>query len=78
MEGVERARVDQSLDGDRRLAGDEDVNQQGEVTWGGEGERDGKREGAAQPGPYWLGRSFFGREEGSKVVWGVKGGGTDV
>ena len=47
QEGVGRARVNQSRNGDRRLAGDEDMNQQGKVTWGGVGKGDGKREGAA-------------------------------
>ena len=81
QEGVGRARVNQSRNGDRRLAGDEDMNQQGKVTWGGVGKGDGKREGAAQPRLYWLGRSFFGREEVSKVVlgdWVMGGGGTGV
>ena len=79
--GVGRPRVDQGLDGDRRLAGNEDVDQQGEMTRGGEGERRRRRGSASQPGPYWLGCPFFGREEVSKVVWGDwgrKGGGRGV
>ena len=38
-ERIERTRVDQSLDGNRRLAGHEYVDQQGEMT------RDGVRKG---------------------------------
>ena len=37
-EGVRRTRVDQRLNGDRRLTGDEDVDQQGKVTGNGVGE----------------------------------------
>ena len=37
-EGVGRTRVDQRLNGNRRLAGDEDVDQQGKVTGNGVGE----------------------------------------
>ena len=38
-EGVRRTRVDQRLNGNRRLTGDEDMNQQGKVTGNGVGER---------------------------------------
>ena len=69
-EGVGRTRVDQSLDGNRRLAGNEYVDQQGKVARDGEGKRGRRRGSAAQPGPYWLGWPFFGREEVSKVVLG--------
>ena len=68
QEGVRRTRVDQRLDGDRRLAGHEYVDQQGKVTGNGVGEGYRKRKVASQPGPYWLGCPFFGREEVSKVV----------
>ena len=37
-EGVRRTRVDQRLNGNRRLIGDEDVDQQGKVTGNGVGE----------------------------------------
>ena len=79
--GVGRTRVDQSLAGDRRLAGNENVDQQGKVARGGERKGDRRGGSASQPGPYWLGCPFFGREEGSKEVWGEggkKGGGTGV
>ena len=38
QEGVRRTRVDQRLNGNRRLTGDEDVDQQGKVTGNGVGE----------------------------------------
>ena len=38
QEGVGRTRVDQRLNGDRRLIGNEDMNQQGKVTGNGVGE----------------------------------------
>ena len=50
--GVGRTRVDQSLDGDRRLAGHEYVDQQGKTARGGEGKRGRWRRSASQPGPY--------------------------
>ena len=75
-EGVRRTRVDQRLNGDRRLTGDEDMNQQGKVTRNGVGEGNRKRKGASQPGPYWLGWPFFGREVSKGVGGeGVRGGG---
>ena len=80
QEGVRRTRVDQRLNGNRRLAGDEDVDQQGEIARNGVGEGNRKRKRASRPGPYWLGCPFFGREV-SKVVWGdgvMGGGGADV
>ena len=40
---------------------DEELNQQNKVTRGGVGEGGWGRKSAAQPGPYWLGESFFGR-----------------
>ena len=43
-EGVGRTRVDQSLDGNRRLAGNEYVDQQGKVARGGEGKGGRRRE----------------------------------
>lgn len=52
------------MDRDEWLAWDQDVHKKGEMTrvrvrkWGG------NRKGTAQPGPYWLGLSFFGRGEG--------------
>ena len=67
-ERIGRARVDQSLDGNRRLARHEYVDQQGKMARGWEGEGGRKRRCASQPGPYWLGCPFFGREEVSKVV----------
>ena len=79
-EGIGRTRVDQSLDGNRRLAGHEYVDQQGEMARGGEGKGGRRRGSTSQPGPYWLGCPFFGRG-GSKAVWedwGKKGGGTGV
>ena len=69
QKGVRRTRVDQRLDGNRRLTGHEYVDQQGKMTRNGVGEGNRKRKGASQPGPYWLGCPFFGREV-SKVVWG--------
>ena len=80
-ERIGRTRVDQSLDGNRRLAGHEYVDQLGEMARGVEGKGGRKRRSASQPGPYWLGCPFFGREEVSKVVWGdwgKEGGGTGV
>ena len=68
QEGVGRTRVDQRLDGNRRLTGHEYVDQQGEMARDGEGKGGRKRRGASQPGSYWLGCPFFGRE-GSKAVW---------
>ena len=38
QEGVRRTRVDQRLNGNRRLTGDEDMNQQYKVTGNGVGE----------------------------------------
>ena len=68
QEGVERTRVDQRLDGNRRLTEHEYVDQQGEIARDGVRKGDRKRKGASQPGPYWLGCPFFGREV-SKAVW---------
>ena len=67
-ERIGRTRVGQSLDGNRRLAGHEYVDQQGEMAGGGEGKRGRKRGSASQPGPYWPGCPVFGRAEVSKVV----------
>ena len=78
QEGIGRTRVDQRLDGNRRLAGHEDVDQQSEMARDGERKGGRKRRSASQPGPYWLGCPFFGREEVSKGVGGdggKKGGG---
>ena len=80
-ERIGRTRVDQSLDGNRRLAWNEYVDQQGKMARGGKGKGGRKRRSASQPGPYWLGCPFFGREEVSKVVWGdwgKKGAGTGI
>ena len=80
QKGFRRTRVDQRLDGNRRLTGHEYVDQQGKVTRNGVGKGNRKRKGASQPNPYWLGCPFFGREV-SKVVWGygvMGGGGTGV
>ena len=76
QKGVKRTRVDQRLDGNRRLTGHEYVDQQGEMARNGVGEGNRKRKGASQPGPYWLECPFFGREV-AKVGWGdgVMGGG---
>lgn len=57
------------MDRDEWLAWDQDVHKKGEMTrvrvrkWGG------NRKGTAQPGPYWLGLSFFGRGEGGWLNW---------
>ena len=59
QEAVRGTRVDQRLDGDWRLTGDEEVDQKGEVTRVGRREGGGKGKGAAQPGSYWLGWEFF-------------------
>ena len=50
QEGVRRTRVDQRLDGNRRLAGHEYVDQQGDMARDGVGERKRKRKrkGASQ------------------------------
>ena len=77
---VRRTRVDQRLDGNRRLTGHEYVDQQGEMARNGVGEGNRKRKSASQPGPYWLVCPFFGREV-SKGVWGegvIGGEGTGV
>ena len=50
--GVGRTRVDQRLDGNRRLIGHEYVDQQGEMTRDGVREGNRKRKSASQPGPY--------------------------
>ena len=62
QEGIRRTRVDQRLDGDRRLTGHEYVDQQGEMTRDGVRKGNRKRKSASQPGPYWLGCPFFGKE----------------
>ena len=49
-EGVRRTRVDQRLNGDRRLTGDEDVDQQGKVTGNGVGEGTRERKGGRREG----------------------------
>ena len=67
-ERIGRTRVDQSLDGNRRLAEHEYVDQQGKMARNGEGKGGRKRRGASQPGPYWLGCPFFGRGV-SMAVW---------
>ena len=67
QDGVGRTRVDQRLDGNRRLTGHEYVDQQGEMARDGVRKGNRKRKGASQPGPFWLGCPFFGRG-GSKVV----------
>ena len=77
-EGIRCTRVNQRLDRDGRLAGHKKVDQQGKMTGDGVGERSRCRKNASQPGPYWLGCPFFGREEMSKVVWGEGGKGMGV
>ena len=47
QKGVRRTRVDQRLDGNRRLTGHEYVDQQGKVTRNGVGEGNRKRKGAS-------------------------------
>ena len=60
-EAIGGSGVDQRLDGDWRLAQNEEVDQKRKVTRGGKGEGGlGKGKGAAQPGSYWLGWEFFG------------------
>ena len=51
-EAIRGARIDQRLDGNRRLAGNKEVNQKRKVTRGGVWEGGGKGEGATQPGSY--------------------------
>ena len=81
QKGVRRTRVDQRLNGNRRLAGNKDVDQQGEVTGGGVGERDRKRKSAAQPLAgtiiFWKGGCVIG-SVGGRGDWGMGGGGADV
>ena len=50
QKGVRITRVDQRLDGNRRLTGHEYVDQQGEMARNGEGEGSRKRKSASQPG----------------------------
>ena len=59
QEAVRGTRIDQRLDGDWRLTGDEEVHQESKVRGGGEREGGGKGKNAAQPGSYWLGLEFF-------------------
>ena len=61
QEAVKGSRIDQRLDGDWRLTGDEEVYQESKVRGGGEREGGGKGKDAAQPGSYWLGFEFFDR-----------------
>ena len=56
--------VDQSGERDGRPAGNQELDEKDQVTGGGEREWGGRKESAAQPGPYWLGESCFGRGEG--------------
>ena len=59
QEAVRGTRVDQRLDWDWRLTGDEKMNKKGEMAGVGGREGGGKGKGAAQPGSYWLGWEFF-------------------
>ena len=60
-EAIGGSEVDQRLDGDWRLAQNEEVDHKRKVTRGGKGEGGlGKGKGAAQLGSYWLGWEFFG------------------
>ena len=62
MEGSKKVpEAPKSTNAKTEMARDQNVDGKGEVTRGGEGERTGKRKHATQPGPYWLGREFFGR-----------------
>ena len=56
--------VDQRGDREGRMTRNEELDEQDQVTGNGEREWAGRRESAAQPGPYWLGGSFFGRVGG--------------
>ena len=74
QKGAGGARIHQRQNGDGKEARDEKVDGKGEMTRGGGGKVDGKgemtrggggegtreRENTPQPGPYWLGREFFG------------------
>ena len=66
-ERIGRTRVDQSLDGNMRLAEHEYVDQQGKMARDGVRKGNRKRKSASQPGPHWLGCPFFSRG-GSKAV----------
>ena len=70
QEAVRRARVDEGLNGNRRLAWDEQMDQEGQMAGesGGEG---GGGNRTAQPGSYWLGGSFFGTTEVWVLTWGL-------
>ena len=61
QEGVRGPKVNQSRDGNGRLTRDQELNEKNKVTRGGVREGGWGGKGAAQPGPYWLGGSFFGR-----------------
>ena len=60
QKGAGGARIHQRQNGDGKEARDDKVDGKGEMTRGGEGEGTRKREHTTQPGPYWLGREFFG------------------
>ena len=59
QEAVRGPRVDQRLDGNRRLTRNEKVDKKGKMAGGRKRERGGKGKSAAQPGSYWLGWEFF-------------------
>ena len=60
QKGVRGPRVNQSRDGAGWLTGDQELNKKNKVPRGGEREGGWGRKSATQPGPYWLGGSFFG------------------
>ena len=60
QKGVQGPKANQSRDGDRRLTRDQELNKKNKVTRGGVREGGWGGKSAAQPGPYWLGGSFFG------------------
>ena len=59
QEAVRGPRVDQRLDGNRRLTRNEKVDKKGKMAGGRKKETGGKGKSAAQPGSYWLGWEFF-------------------
>ena len=60
QKGAGGARIHQRQNGDGKEARDEKVDVKGEMARGGEREGTREREHTPQPGPYWLGREFFG------------------
>ena len=68
QETVGCARIDQGMDGDGRLAGNQQVDQKGKVSKG-RGREGGGGNCTTQPGSYWLGGSFFGSTGGELPSW---------